>query len=265
MANANKVIDVIMEEEFSLTNQEHSWLSELYNCIMGGDCNAYNLWQTANQTLQKIWQQYLPTDESVVTQETTLSSTLNASSNITINYTIDMPYKEGYDNGDLLPIMVSFWFIDGDNKCYNQDKQSDSNRAESPYCIPLIAEYLGPNNGSVSFKVDLRPNLPAGNYDVVRSIDIDPPVNGKPVWINYGREAIGSISVQNPVQTQSETAQPVQSDSVEAKAPILPRLNEITGNVIDGVKSTGSLPVLIGLGMVCLTIFGMTCVRRKKL
>jgi len=36
-----------------------------------------------------------------------------------------------------------------------------------------------------------------GTYQIVRSIDIDPPVNGEHVWINYGREFIGSFEVRN--------------------------------------------------------------------
>ena len=64
---------------------------------------------------------------------------------------------------ELLPIRLYFWFTDtARTTCYNQDKATDTNRAESPYCLPLVAEILGPNNGSVTFTVDLRPNLSNG-------------------------------------------------------------------------------------------------------
>ena len=92
-----------------------------------------------------------------------------------------------------------------------------------------MAEYLGPNNGSAKFKVDLRPNFRAGTYNITRSIDIDPPVDGSQVWINYGREIIGSIFVDNP--TQVNTAETlIGAEMVEAESPQLPKnLNSITG------------------------------------
>jgi len=259
-ADAIKSIDIVMSKRLDMTNEEHNWLESLYNCIIGKNCDTYTLLQTINQTTDKIWQQYLPTDESVVLQEDTLSSVLTATNDISINYTLYVPFKEGDANGALLPIMISFWFTDSEGKCYNQDKQTASNRAESPYCIPLIAEYLGPNNGTVSFKVDLHPNLADGTYNVVRSIDIDPPVNGNPVWINYGRENIGMIDVQNPVKEQPETA---QLPTLQAKAPSVPALKEITGNVINGVKGTGSVPVLISLSIICITIVSSIYIRSR--
>lgn len=103
---------------------------------------------------------------------------------------------------------------------------------------------------------------PYGTYEVVRQIDIDPPVNGVQTWINYGRELIGSISVTNPVQAESETTQP-SSSTVDAKAPILPRWNQITGNVIEGVGGTGSVPMLIGLSIICMTIVSSIYIRSR--
>ena len=63
-----------------------------------------------------------------------------------------------------------------------------------PFCTPLIAQTLGPMNGTVSFTVNLRPNLSSGTYDLVRRIDIDP----QGVWINYGQDKIGTVNVLQP-------------------------------------------------------------------
>ncbi|MFA5887254.1 MAG: LamG domain-containing protein [Candidatus Nanoarchaeia archaeon] len=261
-ADADKAINVGIEEEFSLTNQEHDWLASLYNCVITGDCTAYNLLQTINRTTAKIWQQYLPTDENVVLQEDTLSSVLTATNDISINYTIAVPYKESYAIDASLPIMISFWFTGAEGKCYNQDKQTDGNRAESPYCIPLIAEYLGPNNGTISFKVDLHPNLADGTYNIVRSIDIDPPVNGKPVWINHGRDIIGTITANNAVKS-SESIEPA---TVDGKVPPSPSLNPITGMAVSDANNVNislAKSTLIGLAMMCITILGMAYLRKK--
>ena len=89
-----------------------------------------------------------------------------------------------------------FWITDvNKTKCFNQDKATDTNRAEAPYCLPLVAETLGPNGGQVNFTVDLRPNIPNGDYNITRSIEIDPIVNNEVMWINYGQDNIGQITV----------------------------------------------------------------------
>ena len=194
-ADSNKVVSVVMEREFSLTIQEHDWIREVYGCVVMGNCTAYNMWQSTNATTEKIWNKYLPTNPSVVTREQNISLTLSSTQNISINYTLNIPFKEGYDNRALLPIRIFYWFTDANGNCYSQDKQTDANNAASPYCVPLIATYLGPNNGTTEFRVDLRPNLPTGTYQITRQIDIDPIENNEPVWINYGREAIGKITV----------------------------------------------------------------------
>ena len=67
----------------------------------------------------------------------------------------------------------------------------DSNIAERPYCIPLIAETLGKVNYEVNFTVDLRPDLPAGTYTVISDIEIDP----NQVWIKHSQKQLGKINV----------------------------------------------------------------------
>ena len=186
----DKTIPVKLSYHYHLTVEEHTWLEWLYNCWHDGAC--WDLLENINQTTTQTWQRLTGTNTNVITQEDVLSYTLNASSNITINYTIDIPYKSEVAVNELLPIRIYFWFTDIDRtQCYSQDKATDTNRAESPYCLPLVAEILGPNDGTVSFQVDLRPDLSDGTYNFTRSIEIDPVG----VWTQYGREDIGQIEV----------------------------------------------------------------------
>ncbi len=173
--------------------QEHNWLEAIYLCLYEGDCKALNLLEQINETTNNLWNEFKPTDSSVVIQEDVISNTLNSSQNITINYTIKAPPKAGYSTGDYAPMRIAFWFLDTTNNksCLDQDKQTDANRAEKSYCIPLIAETLAIVNEEVNFLVELRPNLPAGNYEIVRDIEIDP----NQVWIKYGQEIIDKIKV----------------------------------------------------------------------
>jgi len=188
--NNDTTVGVSMSRLGGLSNEEHTWLEFLYNCWNGGDC--YNLLNNINTTTTQTWQRLTGTDISVITQENVISYVLNTTSNITINYTINIPYKSEVAVNELLPIRLYFWFTDAARTtCFNQDKTTDTNRAEGPYCLPLVAEILGPNNGSVTFTVDLRPNISSGTYNFTRSIEIDP----LGVWTQYGREDIGQIEV----------------------------------------------------------------------
>ncbi len=56
------------------------------------------------------------------------------------------------------------------------------------------------------------------------------------------------------MKSAANSDESISSEVVQAKAPVLPRLSEITGNVIEGVKGTGAVPVLVGLGMICLAM-----------
>lgn len=189
-ANNNKTIVVPMSRSGGLTLEEHTWLEWLYTCWNSGSCK--DLLENINETTTDIWQRLTGTNTDVITDETVVSYVLNSTSNITINYTIDVPYKSEVAVNELLPIRMYFWFTDvGRTACYSQDKVTDTNRAEDNYCLPLVAEVLGPNNGTVSFQVNLRPNLSNGTYNFTRSIEIDPVG----VWTQYGREDIGQIEV----------------------------------------------------------------------
>ncbi|MBS3102410.1 hypothetical protein J4458_03100 [Candidatus Woesearchaeota archaeon] len=197
IADNDKTIQINVSRIGGLTEEEHNWLQFLYTCFNTGEC--IDLLRTINQTTKDIWKRVTGTDTSVVIFENITSNTLSSTSNISIDYTIDIPIKEGYAVGELLPLRMFFWITDvNKTTCFNQDKSTDTNRAEAPYCLPLVAETLGPNGGEVNFTVDLRPNIPNGDYNITRSIEIDPIVNNEVTWINYGQESIGQIKVLEP-------------------------------------------------------------------
>jgi hypothetical protein len=260
-ADSDKVIDITMSKWFHLTTEEHNWLEEIYNCLINGEC--INLLRAINQTTTQIWQQVTRTNRNVVSQEQFISNTLSSTSNITINYTIQIPFKQGYANGELLPLRMYFWFTDvGKTHCYNQNKETESNSAESPYCFPLVAEILGPNNGSVTFTVDLRPNLPTGSYNVTRAIEIDPIVEGMQQWINYGQEDVGQVKVE-----EGNSNPFINLDKTGETSP--PKTGLLTGAAIQNIKNNinkflngeqflalmGMLTFVISLLIICLTIY----------
>lgn len=262
-ADGDKTVNVEMSRELSLTIEEHNWLEALYECIINGDCEAFTLWKNTNQTVFDMWKRITRTNREVVTQEEFISSTLSSSSNITLNYTIQIPFKQGYANGTLLPLRMYFWITNiSKTQCYNQDKRTGSqNRAENLYCFPLIAETLGPNNGSVTFIVDLRPNLTDGTYNVTRAIEIDPIIDGLTQWTNYGQEDIGQISVEElNEEPEINLVKTGESSSVTSLAGM-------TGAVIQDIKSfltntdvlalAGMIIIgfIISLAIICLTIY----------
>ena len=261
-ADNNKIVDVVLEWRNQLTTQEHDWIRDMYDCMIGGDCAAYQYWKSTNENVSKIWQQYLPTDVSVVTQETFISKTLSTTQNITINYTLSIPYKDGYNNGDLLPIRIFYWFTDG-TKCYNQDKQIDANNAANPYCVPLVATYLGPNNGTVTFTVDLRPNLPSGTYNITRQIDIDPLENGQQTWKTYGRELVGKITVVLEPKVDNSVKNIAKPGHTIAKA-LDSGIGAITGAATGTFKDINSITTLVALAMICLTMITISYFKYNK-
>lgn len=189
-ADNDKVISVKMSEKAGLTIEEHTWLEAIYNCINGGNCALYNLLLEVNKTVGNIWEHTKPTDETIITFENVTNKVLNASNNLTIDYSVKIPIKAGYSLGTYLPVRIGFWFLDTTNiTCFNQGNRPTG--VSDPYCQPLITEVIGPMGGSVNFTVKLRPSLPAGNYSIKRIIDIDP----NNVWINYGQETIGIITL----------------------------------------------------------------------
>ena len=184
----NKVIDVKLSVHYHLTVEEHTWLEAIYECIINKDCDLYNLLLEINETVGNIWEHTKPTDESVVTNRTVINKVVNSTNNLTINYTVNIPIKAGYVSGTYLPVRIGYWFLDTTNTtCYNQGDKPTG--VEDPYCQPLVIETIGPMGGSISFTVEMRPELPAGDYNIKEMIDIDP----NNIWINYGQEIIGTI------------------------------------------------------------------------
>jgi len=194
VADTDKIIDVPLSKIGALTIEEHTWLEAIYNCVVLGDCSLYNLLLEMNQTVGNIWEHTKPTDESVIVFENITNKIVNATSNLTIDYTLNIPIKAGYVSGTYLPVRIGYWFLDENNEtCYNQgDKPAG---VEDPYCQPLVIETIGPMGGSVNFSVKLQPNLAAGDYSIKRIIDIDP----NRVWINYGQETIGMLTMAETI------------------------------------------------------------------
>jgi hypothetical protein len=158
----------------SINENNNARLEWLYNCWYNGTCAT--LLAEINKTTTQEWQRIIGANTGVITSEQIINANLSSTTNISINYTIQMPYKSEVAINELLPIRMYFWFTDvARTTCYNQDKGTNTtNRAETPYCLPLIAEILGPNNGTISFRVNLKPKLSAGVYNITRSIEIDP-------------------------------------------------------------------------------------------
>ena len=267
-ADSDKTINVYLDEIGGLTPQEHdwlesqnSWMEALYNCVFG---NTSCILKEINDTVTDVWKYVTKTNRAVVTQEQFISSTLGSSSSIVINYTISIPYKEGYANGELLPLRMYFWFTDvGKTQCYNQDKRNNEtqNRAETPFCFPLIAETLGPNNGSVTFNVTLRPNLTAGDYNVTRGIEIDPIVDGLRTWINYGVEDVGQVTVEEGALTPEINL--AKTSEIYPSLSTTAQITSMTGNVVNSAKAfltRSDIVALAGMGMLTFVISLITIV-----
>jgi hypothetical protein len=260
-ADNDKIIDIIMEEKFSLTIQEHDWLSAIYECVVNGDCTLYNLLIDINETTSKIWNQFKRTDQSIVTFENVTSSIVSNTSNLTIDYTVNIPIKEGYGvveglqgYDDFLPIRISYWFLDETNTtCYNEgDKLAG---VEAPYCNPLTVQTVGQINTSINFTVDLRPDLPEGEYSIVRNIEIDPDN----VWVDYGQEIIGKVKVLTSGESLISLRYAEENikvlKAVEESTPkaITDAEGSITGLAI--LLTSSNLSLMISVITFCLVLY----------
>jgi len=137
-------------------------------------------------TTEKIWNKFKKTNISVIVKEDIISKFLSNESAIVIDYTIFVPVKEGYKEGDFLPIRWKYWFIDAEGNCISQEES-----IIKPYCKPLIAETIAPAGTSINTRIRLRPRLKRGNYSIIREFEEDP----SDTWISYGREFIGMICI----------------------------------------------------------------------
>jgi hypothetical protein len=262
-ANDDKTVDVKMSLQGELTTEEHSWLEYLYDCWSTGDCrDTLNSIETMvvyvnqtteeiKETVNKVWDQFEQTDESVV-NETRVSMVVNDTSNITINYSINVPVKQDYE---FLPIRIFYWFLSEDNTtCYGQAKDSDD--AESPYCKPLIAHTIGEVNTIVKFTVEMRPSLSAGNYTIVRRIDIDPD----DIWINYGHEAIGTVEVTEDSSKASVGLKVAKTTTEPSEMEVQP--DGMTGEVTGFTFDSGTVSLIISV--VALAVVLVYTISRRR-
>jgi hypothetical protein len=231
ISDSNKIVNIILPEEGGATYEEHTWLEAIYNCVILKQCDLYNLLLDINQTVGYTWQQVKPTDKSVVLNETIISSTLDSTHNITIQYNISIPIKQGYSIGNYLPIRIGFWFLNQTNgTCYSQGALPTGVTLIEPYCNPLMVQTLGPMGGTIAFRVDLRPNLTSGSYNLTRIVEIDPNEQ----WIGYGQEGIDTIKVEGVTQNYATNVYSFEEPSAQA-VQIQQQTNPqipITGNAI---------------------------------
>jgi parallel beta-helix repeat protein len=271
-ADIDKTTDVIMSYKYHLTNEEHSWIESIYNCLINKNCDVYDLWNATYQLTDNIWNQFKQTNESVVVLENITNRTVSNMSNLTINYSINVPLKENYN---FLPIRIFYWFLNESNTtCYNQVKQSDN--AETPFCNPLVAQTIGEVNKQLNFTVELRPSLPAGNYTIVRRIDIDPDN----VWINYGHERIGVLEV---AEENNEPSLNLVTEGFNENSPITKKVSakneaEVTSSISKAPqqpedKSTGMATsqqidiisyVAVIVSLITLTLVGLVYKNSRK-
>jgi hypothetical protein len=232
----NTQIDVSMDIMGSLTDAEHTWLGAIFDCLYSGNCLALDLLLEINQTTNTIWNNFKRTDQSVVTFENLTSLQVTNTSNITIQYTVNIPVKQGYSLGNYLPLRIGYWFLNENNDtCYNQGTKPTG--IEVPYCQPLIIQTMGPMGGNVNFRVDLRPQLPIGNYTLVRNVEIDP----NNIWINYGQEIIGSIEVLTGITNAIANVKNSNELNTISTTPIIYQIINQYGN--GGSSSSGYLPL----------------------
>jgi hypothetical protein len=265
--DSDKTLDVILSYQKDMTIEEHNWLESIYNCLYTGDCLALNLLLNINETTEKTWNQFKRTDQTIVTDEDFISTVVNSTNNITINYTINVPTKEGYGviegiqgYDDFLPIRVHYWFLDENNEsCYSQGNYSVA--LAEPYCQPLTVYTVGQINTQLDFTVDLRPSLPEGTYNIVRSIEIDPDN----VWIDYGQEIIGQVEIlesqQEPIASakgSSKIIEEIKKDSETAysEEPKQTQQDKMTGMTttlqIDNLSYTAVIMSAVTLVLVGL-------------
>jgi hypothetical protein len=221
ISDRDKTINITMSKTGRLTKEEHEMLEAIYECIINGECDLYNMLQNVTETTSKIWNQYKRTDQSVVIDETITNSVVNNTHNLTIVYNVSVPKKEGYGvveglqgYDDFLPVRLSFWFLNYTNEtCYNQGTQPTG--VNSPYCQPLTITTVGEIEKTINFTVDLKPTLEVGNYTIIRSIEIDP----ENIWIDYGQEIIGGVevlSLEEPlISLKYEEPIKEESDSID--------------------------------------------------
>ena len=118
----------------------------------------------------------------------------------------------------------------------------------------------------LNFTVEMRPDLPAGNYTIVRRIDIDPDE----IWINYGHESIGTIEVLGDtnkagvslkaigITTEVEKRIRTHEESVSEAGT-----DGITGLSIGEMLNPASLSMVISLVTLIVVIY-LVVAKRKQ-
>ena len=120
---------------------------------------------------------------------------------------------------------------------------------------------MGQMGSNVTFRVDLRPSLSSGFYEVKRIVEIDPNEQ----WIGYGQDTIGTITVGEPnsnygsnvysLEGQSANTQPQQAQNATGITNVYNTYNYVgmTGDVV-------ALPTEFVFGIVIIIIILLVAV-----
>ena len=207
-----------------------------------------NKTEEVREMTERIWNIFKRTDQSVINNEVVTSNRLSRETSIGINYSINIPVKEGFNEGDYLPLRWKFWFLDAQGKCIDQEK----GMAE-PLCTPLIAETIGRANDSMDVGIRLRPSLRKGNYSLVREFEVDP----EQVWVSYGREVIGLVQVlEDNMKAEVELRRVEKTGTVKEKETVK-EIPEVTGMVVkmeSGNKENDVISFVTGFIVIFLLI-----------
>jgi len=132
--------------------------------------------------------------EGVILTESISASGIESldDSAFTINYSINVPVKAGFKAGDYEPMRFKYFFYSdsGRGACVDQFQGRGSD-VEGDECSPLVAQVVGRANDTVSFSVQIKPALSAGEYLVIREFQVDP----LGTWVSYGKEEIGTVRI----------------------------------------------------------------------
>jgi hypothetical protein len=195
-----------------------------------------------------LWERFERANQSVLHNESIVSSLLSFSSDIIIYYNLTVPLKEGYTSEDYLPVRWKFWFLDEDGKCVSQVR--GSSQVAEPSCNPLVAQWVARGNSTSELNVTLRPSLGIGNYTLVREFEVDPAR----VWISYGREKLTKISIISSTRENSPSS---SVSLISALFPLYKKSSSIIIGAGGGGKATFPPLKLVVLVVLLFTLISL--------
>ena len=128
---------------------------------------------------------------NAIISENITSPTVDNDNPLTIDYQLNIPTKNMmfFPNKNQ-PFRIKYHFVNSGGQSISQFTTIDGQYA------PLEAYAMLPAGTTQNLSVSLQPtNLVPGVYTIVQEIEIDPPVNGVPVWESIHKGEIGSFTV----------------------------------------------------------------------